>query len=71
MGGPSGTFEILQRTAAADRRQQLFLRGMVNGNLGERDRLLSYTTGEFFTEFSLFLTECELKEREMAKLKKS
>lgn len=42
---------------------------MVKGNLAERDRLLTYTIGEFYQEFSLFLTECDIKEKEMEKLK--
>lgn len=45
------------------------MRGMTNGILSERDRLLSYTVGEFYSEMSLFITECELKEAELEKLK--
>lgn len=45
------------------------MRSMTNGNLSERDRLLSYTIGEFFAEQSLFITECEEKAREIEKLK--
>lgn len=42
---------------------------MVNGNLAERDRLTSYTIGEFYAEFSLFITECDIKQKEFDKLK--
>jgi hypothetical protein len=48
---------------------QLFMRGMVGGNLQERDRLLHYTTGEFYAEMSLFIEECDKREREMAAMR--
>lgn len=69
MGAPQGLFSFIERAASAERKQQLFLRAMVNGNLSERDRLLSYTTGEFYTEFSLFISECDQKNKEMEAMK--
>lgn len=45
------------------------MRSMTNGVLAERDRLLNYTIGEFYSEMSLFITECEIRERELEKLK--
>jgi len=63
-------YATLSRQAQQERKQQLFLRGMANGNLAERDRLLSYTIGEFYSEMSLFIEECEIKEKEFEKLKK-
>jgi hypothetical protein len=58
----------MTRVGAADRKQQLFLRSMTNGNLAERDRLLEYTTGEFYQEFSLYLSECDAREKEMKEM---
>jgi hypothetical protein len=63
-------FSKLDNIAKQDRKQQLFLRSMTGGNLAERDRLLEYTTGEFYQEFSLFITECQEREKEMEKFKK-
>jgi hypothetical protein len=59
----------LTRNANADVKQQLFMRAMASGLLAERDRLLTYTMGEFYQEMSLFITECEEKNRELEKLK--
>lgn len=42
---------------------------MTNGNLAERDRLLEYTVGEFYSEMSLFIEECEMREKEYEKMK--
>jgi hypothetical protein len=63
-------YAVLQRQANQERKQQLFLRGMTNGVLMERDRLLSYTTGEFYSEMSLFISECEVREKEYEKMKR-
>lgn len=65
-----GLYKYLLRIEKANEKHQLFLRGMTNGSLSERDRLLTYTLGEFYQEMSLFITECELKEKELKKLKK-
>lgn len=70
IGEPTGAYYRLQQAGASERKQQLFLRGMTNGNMAERDRLMSYTTGEFYSEMSLFITECEQKNKELDKLKK-
>lgn len=43
---------------------------MVNGVISERDLLLQYNVGEFFTELSLFLQEVETKNKELEKLNK-
>ena len=69
MGAPQGVYALLQRQANQERKQQLFLRGMTNGVLMERDRLLSYTVGEFYSEMSLFIEECEQREKEYEKMK--
>jgi hypothetical protein len=55
--------------SVAERKQQLFMRGMVNGNLQERDRLLYYTIGEFYLEMSLFVEEMEMRKEEMEKMR--
>jgi hypothetical protein len=55
--------------AKSDRKQQLLFRGMTNGNLSERDRLLHYSIGEFYSELSLFITECDEKNAEIEKIK--
>lgn len=48
----------------------LMQRSIVGGVISERDRLLEYSTGEFFTELSLFITEIETKNKEIEKLTK-
>jgi len=48
---------------------QLMLRGMTEGVLSERDRLLQYTVGEFYQELSLFLEECQRRKKELEDLK--
>lgn len=49
---------------------QLLIRGMTDGVLSERDRLLQYTLGEFYQELSLFVEECEIKKKQLEKLTK-
>lgn len=44
------------------------MRGMTEGIITERDHLLQYTVGEFYQELSLFLEECERKEKQLKKL---
>lgn len=46
------------------------MRGMTDGKLSERDRLLQYTVGEFYQELSLFITENEERKKFLDKLKK-
>lgn len=70
IGAPQGVYADLQRQANQERKQQLFMRGMVNGNLAERDRLLAYTVGEFYSEMSLFIEECEQRDKEFEAMKK-
>lgn len=48
----------------------LMQRSIVNGVISERDRLLNYTVGEFYTEMSLFITEVEKKNKEIEKITK-
>ena len=62
-------FEFLGQLATLERKEQLFIRNMANGVLSERDRLLEYTIGEFYTDFSLFITESELRKKELDELK--
>jgi hypothetical protein len=49
---------------------QHLLRGMTEGVISERDRLLQYTSGEFYQELSLFLEECAQRQKELDKLKR-
>jgi hypothetical protein len=37
--------------------------------LSERDRLMSYTIGAFYSEMKIFLLECDLKKKEYENLK--
>lgn len=48
---------------------QLLLRGMADGVVSERDRLLHYTVGEFYQELSLFLEESQRREKQLEDLK--
>ena len=48
----------------------LMQRSIVGGVISERDRLLNYTTGEFYQELSLFIQEVETKNKELEKLYK-
>lgn len=57
----------ISRMEEGERKQQLFLRGMTDGNLAERDRLLYYTVGEFYNEMSLFVQEQEERKAELDK----
>jgi len=45
-------------------------RSITNGVISERDRLFSYTVGEYYQELSLFIQECETKQKEYEKLNK-
>lgn len=46
----------------------LMQRSIVGGVISERDRLLNYTVGEFYTELSLFIQEVETKNKELEKM---
>lgn len=46
---------------------QLVARAIAGGDITNRDRLLEYTTGEFFQEMSLFVEEVETKNKEIEK----
>lgn len=59
----------VQRAADAERNLMLMQRSIVNGVISERDRLLNYTVGEFYTELSLFIQEVEARNKELEKLK--
>lgn len=48
----------------------LMQRSITGGVISERDRLLSYTVGEFMQELSLFITEVEIKNKELENLTK-
>lgn len=53
-----------------ERKMQLMIRGMTDGVLSERDRLLQYTIGEFYQELSLFIEEGEARKKYLDNLKK-
>jgi hypothetical protein len=66
-----GSFSVeVQRAADSERNMQLMLRSITAGVLSERDRLLQYTTGEYYQELSLFIQEVEAKNREIEKMYK-
>ena len=60
----------MQKAADAERSMQLMMRSMTSGVISERDRLFSYTLGEFYQELSLFIQEVEQKNEEYKKLNK-
>lgn len=60
----------MQKAADAERSMQLMMRSMTNGVISERDRLFSYTVGEFYQELSLYIQEVETKNKEYEKLNK-
>ena len=62
--------KLLEEADKNERRLQLLLRGMTNGKLSERDRLLQYSVGEFYQELSLFIQEGEERKKYLDKLKK-
>lgn len=47
---------------------QLMMRSITGGIISERDRLFQYTTGEYYQELSLFITETEQKNKELEKI---
>lgn len=60
----------MQKAADAERQMMLMQRAIVNGVISERDRLLQYTVGEFFTELSLFIQEVDTRNKEIEKIGK-
>lgn len=65
----------MDRSAYLARKEQKFIRHLTKGVLSERDLLLSYAVGEFFSEMSLFIEEGEDEKKAhdamMAKIKRS
>jgi len=53
-----------------ERKLQLLIRGMADGVVSERDRLLQYSVGEFYQELSLFIEEGVARQKYLDKLKK-
>lgn len=45
------------------------MRGITEGKLSERDRLLQYSVGEFYQELSLFVEESEARKKYLDSLK--
>jgi hypothetical protein len=62
--------KLLDESSKNERKLQLLMRGMTEGRLSERDRLLQYSVGEFYQELSLFITEGEERKKYLDKLKK-
>jgi hypothetical protein len=60
----------VQKAAKGERQMLLMQRSITGGVISERDRLLSYTVGEFMQELSLFITEVEIKNKELEKITK-
>lgn len=58
----------MDTVAKRDRKLQLFMRAIANSSIVERDRLLTYSIGEFYNEMSLFIEEQERKEAEIKKI---
>lgn len=61
--------KLLADAIKHERKLQLLMRGMTEGSLSERDRLLQYTVGEFYQELSLFIQEGEERKKALDKLK--
>lgn len=55
----------MKKTMQNQRNDQLFARAVTNGVLSERDRLLTYSVGEYFNEKSLFIEEGEKIKKKM------
>lgn len=60
---PESAIETLRATGQQERKTQLFIRAITKGVLSERDLLLSYTVGEFYSEWSLFVEEEEARKK--------
>lgn len=61
---------MIKNIARHERKLQLLIRGMTEGVLSERDRLLQYNIGEFYQELSLFIEEGEIRQKALDKLTK-
>lgn len=61
---------MIQKIARHERKLQLLIRGMTEGVLSERDRLLQYNIGEFYQELSLFIEEGEIRQKALDKITK-
>ena len=46
-----------------ERQTQKFIRAITDGNIANRDLLLSYPVGDFYNEMSLFIEEEEAKKK--------
>jgi hypothetical protein len=57
--------------AQHERKLQLLIRGMTEGVISERDRLLNYSIGEFYQELSLFIEEGEARKKYLDGLNKT
>ena len=62
--------QSVQAAADAERNMQLMARSITDGVISERDRLFTYTVGEYFQEMSLFIQEVETRNAELEKLYK-
>ncbi len=60
----------MEDIARHERKLQLLIRGMADGVISERDRLLQYGIGEFYQELSLFIEESETRKKYLDNLKK-
>ena len=61
--------KLIEKTTRHERKLQLLVRGMTDGVISERDRLLQYGVGEFYQELSLFIEEGETRKKYLDKLK--
>lgn len=57
---------MIDDAARGERQLQLLIRTMTHGVLSERDRLLTYSVGEFYQELSLFLEEADRRKKLLA-----
>lgn len=66
-----GADKLLNGIAESERKMQIYMRVMTGGVISERDRVLQYTTGEFYQELSLFIEEGEIRKAELEKIKQN
>jgi hypothetical protein len=64
-----GALKLIADVAKHERKLQLLIRGMTDGVISERDRLLNYSVGEFYQELSLFIEEGEARKKYLDSLK--
>lgn len=60
---------MIEEIARHERKLQLLIRGMTEGVISERDRLLQYSVGELYQELSLFIEEGEIRKKYLDSLK--